>query len=461
MIKVSVIIPVYNGEMYLKECLDSVLYQTLDEIEIICIDDASTDTTPAILQEYSRNFGKIKVITNTKNCGAGVSRNRGLAFAKGVYVIFLDADDIFDNNMLEQTVRRIEKYQADICIFREDKFIGNLSECITYDYPRKYWKRLEEAGAFSSEDVKDILFNLWNGWPWDKLFRKEFILKNELHFQEIRSSEDGLFVHGALFVAERITCLDKIYVHHRENLKTSLSNQRDDSWECCCLYLKALKAYLIECSNFPKYEISFVNWAVDFLYWNYWSLNEKNRQNLFHLLKKNVLNELELLKYNKEIFYNDFHYWCIHSIDGCHTYKDCLVPVEGIQRWEAMLFHNKMKIEKIFQFFRTHQYKAALWCAGARGEIFLEEYDKKEEIIKVFDEDIGRSGEKFAGKYTVESFNSATCKNIDFIIVTNRRFFESIVKTVKEVKIDIHVFNLDLYLVSFRAFPVSLEECIL
>lgn len=461
MTKVSVIIPIYNGARYLRESLDSVIQQSLDDIEIICVDDASTDLTPVILKEYSKTFSKMKIITNTENCGAGISRNRGLNYAEGKYVIFLDADDIFEKDMLVQAFHRIEKYDADICVFNEDRFTYNIVNRMKYDYPRMYWNKLEKMGVFSPESIKDIIFNIWNGWPWDKLFKRSFVLDNKLHFQEIKSSEDGLFVHGALSVAEKITCIDKIYVHHREGVTTSLSNQRDDSWECCCSYLKALKSYLDDHGNFIKYKKSFINWAADFLYWNYWSLNGKNREKLFYLLKDNVLKDLEILGYARTEFYNDFYYWFAHGIDKCDTYEDCRIPVKGIHRWEEMMCHNMKKIEVLFRFLKAHSYRTAVWHAGERGKIFLEKYDQKGDIIKVYDEDDKKAGKSFAGRYPIEPFHSLTCRNIDFIIVTNRNFFDTIAKKIKEENVDIFVFNLDLYLTSFRAFPITFEACIL
>lgn len=123
MIKISVVVPVYNGEKYLQECLDSILNQTLEEIEIICIDDASTDQTSSILQQYKSQQSRIKIITNPINSGPGVSRNKGLDKATGKYVIFLDADDIFEKDMLNQVFQRMEHDSADICTFGEDENI--------------------------------------------------------------------------------------------------------------------------------------------------------------------------------------------------------------------------------------------------------------------------------------------------------------------------------------------------
>ncbi|NBH20428.1 glycosyltransferase family 2 protein, partial [Clostridiaceae bacterium] len=176
MIKVSVVIPVYNGEAYLEECMDSILFQTLKEIEVICVDDGSTDHCSELLQKYKEMDSRVKVITNQRNSGPGTSRNKGLEKARGKYVIFLDADDVFEEELLELAFSRAEIYQTDICIFREDEFSDSIKKRTEYPYSRFSIEKLEKRGVFSPKDVKDVLFNLWNGWAWDKLFLREFVL---------------------------------------------------------------------------------------------------------------------------------------------------------------------------------------------------------------------------------------------------------------------------------------------
>ncbi|MCQ2958500.1 MAG: glycosyltransferase, partial [Candidatus Gastranaerophilales bacterium] len=113
--EVSVIMPVYNTEKYLRECLDSIINQTLKDIEIICVDDGSKDDSGKILDEYAQKDNRIKVIHN-KNQGAAPSRNQGISIAQGKYLSILDSDDIFDTNMLELLFNKAEQNDADITI---------------------------------------------------------------------------------------------------------------------------------------------------------------------------------------------------------------------------------------------------------------------------------------------------------------------------------------------------------
>ena len=131
--KVSIIIPVYNVEKYLKKCLDSVINQTLKDIEIICIDDGSTDSSYTILNEYAQKDNRF-VILKQKNNGAGAARNKGIEIAKGEYLYFLDSDDFVDITLLEKAHTKIKENDCDICIFKnyfyndntKEKYINNL-----------------------------------------------------------------------------------------------------------------------------------------------------------------------------------------------------------------------------------------------------------------------------------------------------------------------------------------------
>ena len=124
--KVSVIIPVYNTEPYLRQCLDSVVNQTLLDIEIICVDDGSTDTSPEILREYAASDSRIRIFTQP-HADAGVARNLGLRHASGKYLSFLDADDFFEKDIEKKVCRLYEKGTSDSECFlrRQSDVTGN------------------------------------------------------------------------------------------------------------------------------------------------------------------------------------------------------------------------------------------------------------------------------------------------------------------------------------------------
>ena len=115
-VKVSVIIPVYNSEAYLKECLDSVVHQTLQDIEIICVDDGSTDASMDILQKYAQKDERFRILEQ-QHLGGGAARNLGLKEAEGEYLSFLDSDDYFELDMLQKIYLRCKEKKADVGVF--------------------------------------------------------------------------------------------------------------------------------------------------------------------------------------------------------------------------------------------------------------------------------------------------------------------------------------------------------
>ena len=125
-VKVSVVIPVYNVENYLRESLDCVVNQTLRDIEIICVDDGSKDSSLEILQEYAQKDSRVKILTQ-QNQFAGVARNNGLKIATGEYIIFLDSDDIFDLQMLEKMYYRAVETSADVTVCESRFFVDDIN----------------------------------------------------------------------------------------------------------------------------------------------------------------------------------------------------------------------------------------------------------------------------------------------------------------------------------------------
>lgn len=174
-IAVSVIVPVYNAAKYLPQCLDSICNQTLQNIEIICVDDGSTDNSLEILERYAEKDSRFQLLQQ-KNAGAGVARNTGLNFAQGEYLSFLDADDFFELNMLEKAYLQCEKDGADFCVFRADQYDqeNNIYMKIPWTIKRRY---LPVQCPFTAETIYPYIFQIFNGWAWDKLYRKEFVKK--------------------------------------------------------------------------------------------------------------------------------------------------------------------------------------------------------------------------------------------------------------------------------------------
>lgn len=306
MAKVSVVIPVYNIAPHLRQCLDSVLGQTLKEIEVICVDDGSTDDSPAILRDYAAKDGRLRVITQT-NAGPGVARNAGMEQASGEYLIFLDSDDWFEPNFLENMLYTAERYKADVTICKTVEFDTATEEELPSDWMLK--TRYVPGESFVPAQAAEHLFQFTYGWPWDKLYRMDFVRLHGLHYPALRNSEDLVFVFPSLALAQKIAILDHVHVHHRVRRMTSVSNSRhldpEMPYEALSLFRDGLK----ENNLYALYEQSFLNWAMEFLVWNVANMGSKEAQKVyFQKLKKVWLPEMEFDRYPMSYFWDKFGY---------------------------------------------------------------------------------------------------------------------------------------------------------
>lgn len=310
-VKISVVMPVYNAHDYLRDSMDSIINQTLKEIEIICVDDGSTDDTLTILQEYAEKDKRVRVVSQ-ENGGAGAARNNGMQYATGEYLSILDCDDFFEPTMLEESYNTAKEKELDIVVFGCD-FYDNESQ--TYR-PCSYSinkKLLPAAEVFSAADVPKDVFKLFVGWSWDKLFRTEFVRENHLFFQEQRTTNDMLFVFNGLLRAKRIAVMEEVLAHHRRGVE-SLSVTREKSWMCFYNALTALREQMRQIGCYDRFEQDYKNYCVHFSLWNLNTLKEPTHSMLYNKLRDEWFEELDLLKHPKEYFYNQYEYSCFRKV---------------------------------------------------------------------------------------------------------------------------------------------------
>ena len=229
MTKVSVIIPVYNVEKYIDKCLDSVINQTFKDIEIICVNDGSTDNSAKILETYRVKDNRIKIITQHDQ-GLFAARHCGMKLAEGEFILFVDSDDWIDRTLIEKTVKNIEKSNADVLIFGAYSVKNNNSPAkgmySTEKIPDKYKNQ-----TITLNDYEDNLFCL-PPTAWTKLYRKKFLEENTIKFQEIRNGEDQLFYLHTILTAKSIYVLDEnlyYYLKKRSGAITSKRKKTSDS----------------------------------------------------------------------------------------------------------------------------------------------------------------------------------------------------------------------------------------
>lgn len=224
MIKVSVIVPAYNAERYIATCLDSLVHQTLPDMEIIVIDDASSDHTVSIIQQYQKKYKQIALIRHKKNMGIGKSRNDGISKARGKYIGFVDSDDFVSLDTYFAYYHFCEK--------------NHLS--LLYSH---YYKVMEErAVLFQTDSIsftnvrKDpsILCKVDYG-PCNKIFLKEMIDAHTIRFAENIKYEDMPFVAKSLFHAKKVGHLDAPYYYYRIHAgseTTTMDTRVFDIFQC-------------------------------------------------------------------------------------------------------------------------------------------------------------------------------------------------------------------------------------
>ncbi len=233
--KLSVVIPIYNVESYLRECLDSVLAQTLSDIEIICVDDGSTDSSPEILKEYAKKDNRIKVIAKA-NSGYGHTMNTGFDAAQGEYIGIVESDDVIPADMYQKLCDAADANHCDVvkADFRtfidadgQRKFtLRRLAGAM--DEPEKYYHRV--IRPMDEPEVIRLIMNTWSG-----IYRTAFIRDNNIRHNESPGAsfqDNGLFFQ-TMALAERVMFIDEpFYMLRRDNAASSVHN-KNKVWALC------------------------------------------------------------------------------------------------------------------------------------------------------------------------------------------------------------------------------------
>lgn len=236
---ISVVIPVYNVEEYLNECLDSVVKQTHHNVEIILIDDGSTDNSGSICDEYGKSDPRITVI-HQSNGGLGHARNTGINQATGKYIIFLDSDDYWELNTLEVLVKEAEQNDLQVVVFAAEPFCDGIDHYKGFSYQQSVQNGIVKDG-FDSYDCA-----LSNGQYYSqaclRLYRLDYLKHESFIFDERIIHEDESFSFLAYVNAKRIECIGEKLYHHRfrpNSIMTSL-----DLLESIYGYIKALETII-------------------------------------------------------------------------------------------------------------------------------------------------------------------------------------------------------------------------
>ena len=204
---ISVIIPMYNAENYIAECLESILMQTLQDYEVIIVDDCSTDNSCAVVESYAEKFGgRLKLIHTEKNSGSGaLPKNKGMSFSRGEYVYFVDDDDLIVETALEKLYTLAKSFDADVVHCERNFTLSTKNGKLDIGIFQS--EIISSRFELDTDDLKlrvqGILKNNYRMPQWCYLVRRDFIFDKELSFPLIRYADDTIWSHGLVFYAER------------------------------------------------------------------------------------------------------------------------------------------------------------------------------------------------------------------------------------------------------------------
>lgn len=245
-VKVSIVVPIYNVEQYLAQCLDSLINQTLQEIEIICVNDGSTDNSAKIISDYANRDSRIRVITK-KNTGYGNSMNIGFDAACGEYIGIVESDDYADQDMFEVLYRTAKENNLDVVkssyyfyysqpVEKNDKqeivssVLSNKTFC-----PTTYFSAKMEMVEFFN--IKPTI--------WSAIYRKQFLLDNDIRFNETpgASFQDASFNFKVWTCANRVQMLQEAFLHYRQDNENSSVNSKGKVF-CICDEYEEMERFL-------------------------------------------------------------------------------------------------------------------------------------------------------------------------------------------------------------------------
>ena len=313
--KVSVIIPIYNSEKYLKRCIDSVINQTLKEIEIICINDGSKDNSVQILNNYSKKDDRI-IIINQENSGPGVARNNGIEHSNGDYIFFLDSDDYISKNALNDLLLNAYQHNSDLVLFKRAMFDDKKTY---YNYPIYDFKNENNFinQTFTYKNVKKYVINDAAA-PFLKLYKKNLIKNaSNAHFAtHIKLGEDIIFNAKVFLNAKRISYLPEylyFYKLNEDSITHNLELYVDDVIQYCNDVLIFFKENNLEQEFKNELDSFIIKHTITHLFY---TTSEEYFNNIKKMLKKIKLNK------NNTLLEKSFirKYNLVLKSDNCHDF---------------------------------------------------------------------------------------------------------------------------------------------
>ena len=287
---VSLVIPVYNAASYLRRCLDTVIGQTWRALDVVCVNDGSTDDSLRILKEYAAKDVRIRVFTQENESGGAASaRNKGLSEAKGEYVQFLDSDDFFEPDMVECLVMRAIDTGSDVVICRGQAY-DHVLKRVTGALPHPDLQYAPSDRGFHWRDCPEYICEIADFYAWNKMFKRSLLVEHDLHFTPIPIADDQDISMIAPVVAKKVAVIDRAFINYRTGTGTSQCDSQTKHPEAAYEGIPSVLGKFKELGIWPDVKQSYLNVSIRLM------------REYFDRMKEYEKIEFLYTKYREEIF---------------------------------------------------------------------------------------------------------------------------------------------------------------
>jgi len=322
---ITIAVAVYNTEKYLRDCIDSVVNQTYQNLEIICVNDCSTDKSLEILEEYAAKDKRIKIITNEKNSGLGVTRNVGIDAAHGKYILFIDSDDWLNLTACEKLISKAKENDSDVVFYSIYVVTGN---------EKKRWKNFCNVSyPLGLEDRKMLLRKIYPH-AWSRLWKLEFMKEKRIRFSDFRKSQDQKPHWMVCLLAEKIA-FESEYLYYYRRYKTQVSQSVDKRLILVVDVYNDIEKYLRSENVYSRYKKEFLEKKFQHYWYAFSHLEIQFRKEFLKKIRISFSEKFFLLTQYKPLRYGMFLAFLklpfIEILDNLRKrglYKKCRIAIK-------------------------------------------------------------------------------------------------------------------------------------
>ena len=378
MTKVSIIVPFHNVEKYISKCLSTLIYQSLDDIEIICINDASTDNSKEIVQNYAKNDTRIILLNTEIQSGQSYARNLGLEIASGEYIGFADSDDWCSVDMFEKLYTSAKQNNTDITMCMTQVYDDTEQKLYSDDYYSLKAFEYFKDNVFNINDAKDIILEN-TAVLWNKIYRRNFLASHNIKFKEGYIYEDLPFSTETFIKASRMNIVWESLYFYRKNRQFATMQNSDKKVYDRIPMIELTYNMFRTADFFPEKKSEIISWIIDDIFHRYTLLEEKYYYDYYQKMKDFFIRINDTMTEEDRIK--------LSSMSYCREEFECIVNGSYLEFWKFLIEKYKTANQKI----KAAEHKCNVDIQAIKD--YLEQYktekeQEKEKIIKWWEEKV-------------------------------------------------------------------------